>query len=194
MIIEMGYLFNRNGATLPVELVEQIDDAKDYPDVVEFAEPVKIEGTLKNEDDVFVLDAKGETAVLMECSCCLAPVRKELCFEIKERFAHTGRENEETETFTGDQIDLAAQIVQHLVECGDGVLERDDLQPDVWMKLRRLVPLLQQDIRRVHQRHTNMDDILLGPIQLFRLLQYSVRMADQLFCLCVDQLPRLCQH
>ena len=40
MIIEMGYLFNRNGATLPVELVEQIDDAKDYPDVVEFAEPV----------------------------------------------------------------------------------------------------------------------------------------------------------
>ena len=49
MIIEMGYLFNRNGATLPVELVEQIDDAKDYPDVVEFAEPVKIEGTLKNE-------------------------------------------------------------------------------------------------------------------------------------------------
>ena len=44
MIIEMGYLFNRNGATLPVELVEQIDDAKDYPDVVEFAEPVKIEG------------------------------------------------------------------------------------------------------------------------------------------------------
>ena len=68
MIIEMGYLFNRNGATLPVELVEQIDDAKDYPDVVEFAEPVKIEGTLKNEDDVFVLDAKGETAVLMEKS------------------------------------------------------------------------------------------------------------------------------
>ncbi|MEI3507379.1 MAG: hypothetical protein V8Q32_08170 [Anaerotignum faecicola] len=47
MIIEMGYLFNRNGATLPVELVEQIDDAKDYPDVVEFAEPVKIEELLK---------------------------------------------------------------------------------------------------------------------------------------------------
>ncbi len=83
MIIEMGYSFNRNGATLPVELVEQIDDAKDYPDVVEFAEPVKIEGTLKNEDDVFVLDAKGETAVLMECSCCLAPVRKELCSKLR---------------------------------------------------------------------------------------------------------------
>ena len=69
MIIEMGYLFNRNGATLPVELVEQIDDAKDYPDVVEFAEPVKIEGTLKNEDDVFVLDAKGETDGMQLLPC-----------------------------------------------------------------------------------------------------------------------------
>ena len=26
MIIEMGYLFNRKGATIPVELVERIDD------------------------------------------------------------------------------------------------------------------------------------------------------------------------
>ena len=111
----MGYLFNRKGATLPVELVETIDDVKDYPDVVEFVEPVRIEGTLKNEDDVFVLDAKGETTVLMECGCCLAPVRKELCFEIKERIAHTGRDDEETETFTGDQIDLADFVKRGII-------------------------------------------------------------------------------
>ena len=104
MIIEMGYLFNRKGATLPVELVEKIDDVKDYPDVVEFVEPVRIEGTLKNE-----------TAVLMDCSCCLTPVRKELCFEIKERFAHTGRDDEETETFTGDQIDLADFVKRGII-------------------------------------------------------------------------------
>ena len=115
MIIEMGYLFNRKGATIPVELVEKIDDVKDYPDVVEFVEPVRIEGTLKNEDDVFVLDAKGETTVLMECSCCLAPVRKELSFEIKERFAHTGRDDVETETFTGDQIDLADFVKRGII-------------------------------------------------------------------------------
>ena len=115
MIIEMGYLFNRKGSTLPVELVEKIDDVKDYPDVVEFVEPVRIEGTLKNEDDVFVLDAKGVTTALMECSSCLAPVRKELSFEIKERFAHTGRDDEETETFTGDQIDLADYVKRGII-------------------------------------------------------------------------------
>ena len=115
MIIEMGYLFNRKGATIPVELVEKIDDVKDYPDVVEFVEPVRIEGTLKNEDDVFVLDAVGKTTALMECSSCLAPVRKELSFEIKERFAHTGRDDEETETFTGDQIDLADYVKRGII-------------------------------------------------------------------------------
>ena len=115
MMIEMGYLFNRKGSSLPVELVETIDDVKDYPDVVEFVEPVRIEGTLKNEDDVFVLDAMGKTTVLMECSCCLAPVRKELSFEIKERFAHTGRDDEETETFTGDQIDLADYVKRGII-------------------------------------------------------------------------------
>jgi len=115
MMIEMGYLFNRKGSTIPVELVETIDDVKDYPDVVEFVEPVRIEGTLKNEDDVFVLDAVGKTTALMECSSCLAPVRKELSFEIKERFAHTGRDDEETETFTGDQIDLADYVKRGII-------------------------------------------------------------------------------
>ncbi len=115
MVLEMGYLFNRNGASMPVELIEQIKELADYPDVVEFVEPVRIEGTLKNEDDVFVLEAKGNTTVTLACDRCLAPVRKELCFEIKERFAHTGRENEETETFTGDQIDLADFVKRGIV-------------------------------------------------------------------------------
>ena len=115
MIIEMGYLFNRKGKSISVELVKQIDTVKDYPDVVEFVEPVKIEGTLKNEDDIFVLDAKGTTAVTLQCNRCLAPIRKELCFEIKERFAHTGREDEETETFTGDQIDLADFVKRGII-------------------------------------------------------------------------------
>lgn len=115
MVIEMGYLFHRNGATLPVELVERIEDVTEYPAVVEFAEPVKIEGTLRNQDDVFVLEAKGAAVVTMQCDRCLSPVRKELCFEIKERFAHTGREDEETETFAGDQIDLADYVKRGII-------------------------------------------------------------------------------
>ncbi|MBR4016043.1 MAG: DUF177 domain-containing protein [Anaerotignum sp.] len=115
MLLEMASLFNRNGAVMAVELEEQIKEPSDYPDVVEFVEPVKIEGTLKNENEIFVLEAKAGTEVMLRCDRCLAPVRKELCFEIKERFAHAGRENEETETFSGDQIDLADFVKRGII-------------------------------------------------------------------------------
>ncbi|KXL51792.1 hypothetical protein CLNEO_28590 [Anaerotignum neopropionicum] len=115
MLLGMAQLFGKNGVTTPVMLEEQINDTSDYPDVVEFLQPVKLEGTLKNEKEIFVFEAKGKTEVNLRCDRCLAPVRKELCFEIKERFAHTGRGNEETETFSGDQIDLTDFVKRSII-------------------------------------------------------------------------------
>mgnify|MGYP000910273003 CR=1 FL=1 len=106
MLLGMAQLFGKSGFSMPVRLTEQINDTSDYPDVVEFLQPVKIEGTLKNENEFFILEAKGDAEVMLQCDRCLAPVKKHLCFKIKERFAHTGKSNEETETFSGDQIDL----------------------------------------------------------------------------------------
>lgn len=106
MMIKMLQLMGRDGSSMPVSLFAEMKEPWDYPDVVEILQPVKIEGTLKNEDEIFVLEAKGGAEVMLKCSRCLTPVRKELCFEIKERFAHTGRGDEETETFSKDQIDL----------------------------------------------------------------------------------------
>lgn len=116
MKIDMAQLWRKDGETMPISLVEKLDNTSDYPDVVEFLEPVKIEGTLKDENDVFVLEAKGETLVTLMCDRCLTPVRKELCFEIKERFAHTGRGNEETETFSKDQIELDDYVARGILE------------------------------------------------------------------------------
>ena len=106
MMIKMLQLIGCDGSSMPVSLLAKMKEPWDYPDVVEILQPVKIEGTLKNEEEIFVLEAKGEAEVMLKCSRCLTPVRKELCFEIKERFAHTGRGDEETETFSKDQIDL----------------------------------------------------------------------------------------
>lgn len=69
MKIDITPLFQRNGAVLPLEFTEWEDGNSDYLGVVEFVEPVKIEGTLKNENEVFVLEAKGGTG-----SCCGATV------------------------------------------------------------------------------------------------------------------------
>lgn len=95
---------------MPVSLVEQLEDLTAYPNVVGFMEPVRIEGILKNESEIFVLEAKGETKVSLACDRCLVPVAIEISFNIEERFSHTGRDDEETETFSGDQIDLADYV------------------------------------------------------------------------------------
>ncbi len=110
MVIQMAQLYGKNGASMPVSVVEQLKDLTAYPNVVGFMEPVKIEGILRNESEIFVLEVKGETKVSLACDRCLAPVAIEISFNIEERFSHTGREDEETETFSGDQIDLADYV------------------------------------------------------------------------------------
>lgn len=110
MVIKMAQLYGKNGASMPVSLVEQLEDLTAYPNVVGFMEPVRIEGILRNESEIFVLEAKGETKVSLACDRCLAPVAIEISFNIEERFSHTGRDDEETETFSGDQIDLTDYV------------------------------------------------------------------------------------
>lgn len=112
----MASLFGKNGLSMPISLTEQINDASDYPGVVEFVKPVKVEGTLKNEDEIFVLHVTGEAEVTMGCDRCLSPIPTKISFEIKERFTHTGNGNEETETFSGDQIDLQDFVKGSIIE------------------------------------------------------------------------------
>ena len=114
--MEMAQLFGKNGASMPVSICEQMEDSSAYPDVVGFMEPVKIEGTLRNENEIFVLEAKGKAKVNMPCDRCLTPVLVEVTFNIEEHFSHTGRDNEETETFSGDQIDLTDFVRSGIVE------------------------------------------------------------------------------
>lgn len=116
MKLEMAHLYGKNGASMPVHLSEQVEDSAAYPHIVGFMEPVRIEGILRNENECFILEAKGETKVSLLCDRCLTPVATEIHFNIEERFSHTGRDDEETETFSGDQIDLADYVKRGILE------------------------------------------------------------------------------
>ena len=83
MILQMAHLYGKNGASMEVHMSEQIQEIAAYPNVVGFMEPVKIEGTLRNENEIFVLEAKGETKVSIACDRCLAPVTTEIHFNIE---------------------------------------------------------------------------------------------------------------
>lgn len=116
MKLEMAHLYGKSGMSMAVDLSEQIEDSAAYPHIVGFMEPVRIEGILRNENECFILEAKGETKVSLLCDRCLTPVATEIHFNIEERFSHTGRDDEETETFSGDQIDLADYVKRGILE------------------------------------------------------------------------------
>ena len=63
----------------------------------------------------------------------------------------------------------------------------------VRMKLCSVLPLLQQNIRRVHERNANAYHMFLAVFHFMGFLQNGVGMADHLFGFCVDQFPGFCQ-
>ncbi len=115
MIIPISQILGRNGTSQNFTVSEQIENTAGYPGVVVFLEPVKIEGILTNVDENIVLDAKGETEAELPCSRCLAPVRIKVNFKLNEKFSHAGVLNEEAETFSGDQIDLAEVVKRSIL-------------------------------------------------------------------------------
>lgn len=115
MMIDISQLFGKKGMTMPLSVSETINETLDYPDVVEFVEPVKVEGILTNVDETLVLEAKGQTLLSIPCSRCLTPVKVEVQFVLNEKFRHAGEINEETETFSGDTIDLTDMVKRSIV-------------------------------------------------------------------------------
>lgn len=115
MNIAISQILGRNGTSMSFSVSEKIEDITGYPDIVDFLEPVKIEGILTNVDDTIVLDAKGEVGMQIPCSRCLAPVKVQVNFNCNEKFSHAGVLNEKTETFSGDCIDLADIVKRSII-------------------------------------------------------------------------------
>ncbi|HCT65196.1 MAG TPA: DUF177 domain-containing protein [Lachnospiraceae bacterium] len=108
MNVDISKILKANGESLDFEIEKNITDIENYPDVCEFLSPVKVEGTVTNFEGEFLVEAKGSTTVVMNCSRCLKPTTVDVKFGIKENFSNTGKE--ETETFLGDTIDLTSIV------------------------------------------------------------------------------------
>ena len=115
MMIDISQLFGKKGAVMPLCVSETVKETLDYPDVVKFLEPVKMEGNLTNVDEVLLLEAKGQTTLSIPCGRCLTPVKVEVQFVLNEKFRHAGEINEEIETFSGDTIELDDLVKRSIV-------------------------------------------------------------------------------
>ncbi len=108
--LDVSQIAGHKGASMPVEFSCALENVGDYPDVVKFLEPVEWKGQVTNTEGIFVVEGTVKTKVEMSCSRCLTPVAVDVFFKIDEKFSNTGSLDEETETFSGDSIDLAQVI------------------------------------------------------------------------------------
>lgn len=115
MQINVSQILGRKGAVLPFELSEAMQSTKGYPDVVDFLEPVKLEGTLTYMDNSIMLEGKGIAILQLPCDRCLMPVSVKVHFKLSEKFNSTGSKEEETELFNGDCIELDQVVKRNLL-------------------------------------------------------------------------------
>ena len=108
MIVDISQIIKVNDESLSFSCYEDVSASENYPDVCRFLSPVKVEGTITNLNGIFQVVAKGNVFAEMICGRCLKPVKVEIPVEIFENFSITGNEKEETETFSGDSIDLTS--------------------------------------------------------------------------------------
>ena len=111
MMVDIQSLFGEKGKTMPFALEDQWTPALIAKDVREFMSPVKVKGTVTNQEDGYLVQAEGETELLLQRDRGLAPVPYHITFGLEELFALTGSNKEkETETFSGHTIDLMAAV------------------------------------------------------------------------------------
>jgi len=115
MKIDISQLLGKKDAEMHLTVSETVKETLDYPDVVEFLEPVKVEGTLTNVEEVLVLEAEGKTILSVPCSRCLTPVKVDVQFELNEEFRRAGEINEEIETFSSGAIELDDLVKRSIV-------------------------------------------------------------------------------
>ncbi|MFI3174174.1 MAG: DUF177 domain-containing protein [Bacillota bacterium] len=129
MHIDVSTLYGKDGFDMPIFVEGTIDEAWNRLKTVVFLDPVVVEGTLKNQDDLFILTAKGRCKIERPCDRCLEPVKEELTFDLEEMFSRetTDEKNSNTnlqeevdelkeiETFLGDQIDLTDVIKKSIL-------------------------------------------------------------------------------
>ena len=114
MLIDISKILMKKGESISFEYEETLDIAEYCPDVHKFLQPVKVSGTVTNVDGVYEVCAKCQTKLIMSCSRCLEDVPVDVQFDLEEIFSNTGNE-EEAETFAGEEIDLTSSIIRNLL-------------------------------------------------------------------------------
>ncbi len=95
-----------------------------------FFEPLKVEGTISNNDTTIILDADVHTEFITECARCMEDAAANMDFHIEESFIRDDDEenaDEDVRTYSGHSLEIDAIIAENfLMNVETGYLCRPD--------------------------------------------------------------------
>ena len=119
--------FSVNKNVIPLCFSLDVQDAKDFPDVVRFLSPVHFEGSAEKTDDFYTVKGKIRTEVCMNCVLCLTPVKVFVECNFFQEYSDIGAGDKDTESFQGDYIDITKALKDTIIcEIPIRVLCKDD--------------------------------------------------------------------
>jgi len=114
MFVDISGILMKKGSSLSFKAEEKLSSDNYKPNLNAFLSPVKVEGTIRNVDGRFEVEAKGEIDVLLNCGRCLKCIEYRLDFDINEIYTNTGND-EEAETFSGSTIELDSVVERSIL-------------------------------------------------------------------------------
>jgi len=115
MNIDVSELKNKKNSKVIINVIIEKDNFFDGNETVKFLEPLKFEGTLHLVNDIFKLNGKPSTELLLTCSRCLKEYSYHLEIDIEENLStNPSNENCEIISINNDKIDIYEIIENNL--------------------------------------------------------------------------------
>ena len=111
MFIDLSNLIKNIGEEKSFRGESVVEDIRFMGELISFAEPVKVDITVKNVGGVLCLSGRGQCKVLVSCGRCGKPLTEDLELEIEESLLYEGsnveiNDDEDVIVFSGYRFDI----------------------------------------------------------------------------------------
>ena len=113
--IDISEILTRKGSSISFNVSDNVDVDNYKPEINKFLSPVKVEGTITNNEGNFKLTAKLDAKVSLSCYRCLKPVEYDISLDIDEVYTNNAGNDEEAETFVGNTIELSSIVRKSII-------------------------------------------------------------------------------
>lgn len=110
MKIFIAELLKNQGSRLEIDMSKPIDNIDLNGDEIKFKEPVKISGTIENENDILQFKGNIELDIELKCHKCAETFETKLDINVVENFSEDSEKAEEYYSIVRNEIDFTDMI------------------------------------------------------------------------------------